>query len=86
MPTELPPTPASFWLEGDREADFFEAHFDEFRQQYPDQFIAVDPSTESLISIRADLNALAQDLARRGFDVRRVWIIFQPSAPRDLIL
>ncbi|MGI8553675.1 MAG: hypothetical protein ACR2PL_23240 [Dehalococcoidia bacterium] len=60
--------------ESERQQTFWEQHWEEFRQRYPDRFVAV--ADGKVVSTRKNLDGLSKALRLQGLDARNVWVRF----------
>jgi hypothetical protein len=70
--------------EAERERAFWDSHYQEFIETYPDQFVAVHNG--KVVAANLDLFGLVADLDMLGLKPRQVWSEFIEATPRTLIL
>ena len=71
----VPPPPGRddpVWQDAEREDAFWEAHYKEFLEQYPDQFVAV--RDDRVVAVAYDLRDLLSSLRRQGLEPTDTWI------------
>jgi hypothetical protein len=66
------PEAQAAWEAADAERRFWEAHYTEYLEQYPEQFVAVKDG--AVVANSPDLMKLLHLLQRRGLAPTQVWI------------
>jgi hypothetical protein len=72
------------WREAQLEQRFWEKHQQEFRERYPDQFVAVADGQVVLAS--SDLQQLLVGLRNQGRDIHDVWVRYIYRDPSTMML
>jgi hypothetical protein len=72
------------WRKAKVEQEFWQEHQQEFREKYPDQFVAVADGQVVLTS--PDLQQLIFGLREQGRDVHDVWIRYIYKDPSTMLL
>ena len=67
------------WRRADEERAFWQNHYREFLQKYPDQFAAVKDG--KVIATGADLSEILSELERQGLEPSEVWLRYLNAHP-----
>jgi len=67
------------WRRADEERMFWQDHYRELLQQYPDQFVAVKDGKP--IATGADLSEMLSELERLGLEPSEVWLRYLNAHP-----
>jgi hypothetical protein len=74
------------FAEAEKEAAYWREHYDTYRAQYPDQFVAVSRADRQVVVASANLDYLLGFIAGRGLDVQQVWLKFVAATPQHVTL
>ncbi len=77
---------APSWEEVMRRERFFNDNYKRFLTEFPEQFVAIDPTTGAVVAANPDLADLVADLRQRGLTVWDVAIELISEQSRHLIL
>jgi hypothetical protein len=72
------------WDAAEREQVFWQEHYRELLQQYPDQFVAVRDG--QVVAAHPDLQPLLKKLKHQGIDPTHAWVHYLATDPRRLML
>ncbi len=75
---------ATAWKEADREQAFWEQHYGEYLERYPEQFVAVHDGV--VVGTGVDLPLLVRILEEKGYDLRTVWLRFIATGAHRVLL
>jgi Family of unknown function (DUF5678) len=79
----IPEAPDDLWQQAEARRAFWEAHVEDYRRRYPNQFVAV--SDGEVVASASTLQALDERLAAQGrTDRRAIWVQFVEVTPREL--
>ena len=84
VPSLDSPEVEAAWQAAAAEQAFWETHYGELLERYPDQFVAVSDGV--VIATNPDLQQLIQDLEHRGIEPRRIWVRFVTADPHRIML
>jgi hypothetical protein len=83
--TDLSPELArELWKRAENERAFWDKHYPEFLERYPDQFVAV--KNGEVVANAPDLTQLVVLLESKGIDLKKVWAQFISEESHRLIL
>ena len=75
-PIDDPEAIEAMFKRAEEERAFWDAHYDELKARYPDEFVAVSVQNREVVEHDPDLIAITDRLRARGYSHLDVWVEF----------